>query len=46
MKLAWTDMTQRLSEVALDVVGDEAVLWGLPGGPAEGGVRAEHRHWL
>ena len=46
VKLAWTDMTQRLSEVALLVVGDDAVLWGLPGGPADGGMRTEQRQWL
>ena len=27
MKLAWTDMTQHLSDAALDVVGDAAPLW-------------------
>ncbi len=28
IKLTWTEMTQRLSEVALDVIGDDAALWG------------------
>jgi alkylation response protein AidB-like acyl-CoA dehydrogenase len=28
VKLAWTDMTQHLSEVALELVGDAAPLWG------------------
>jgi alkylation response protein AidB-like acyl-CoA dehydrogenase len=28
VKLAWTDMTQRLSEVAVEVVGDGSPLWG------------------
>lgn len=28
VKLAWTDMTQRLSQVALDVEGPAAPLWG------------------
>jgi len=28
VKLAWTDMTQHLSEAALDVLGPEAPLWG------------------
>ena len=30
IKLTWTDMTQRLSDVALAVVGDAAPLWGGP----------------
>ncbi len=46
VKLAWTDMTQWLSWVALDVLGDDAPLWGRPGGPVEGGTRAEQRQWL
>jgi len=28
VKLAWTDMTQHLSEIALDVVGTASPLWG------------------
>jgi alkylation response protein AidB-like acyl-CoA dehydrogenase len=28
IKLAWTDMTQSLSSAALDVLGDDAPLWG------------------
>jgi alkylation response protein AidB-like acyl-CoA dehydrogenase len=28
VKLTWTDMTQQLSEVALDVLGEDSPLWG------------------
>jgi alkylation response protein AidB-like acyl-CoA dehydrogenase len=30
IKLTWTDMTHHLSDVALDVLGDAAPLWGGP----------------
>ena len=43
-KLAWTDMTQSLSEAALAVVGDAAPLWGpVEGNPAGGRWQ---RQWL
>jgi alkylation response protein AidB-like acyl-CoA dehydrogenase len=44
VKLAWTAMTQHLSQLALDVVGDAAPLWGrADGNPADG---AWQRQWL
>ncbi len=37
VKLAWTDMTQHLSELALGLVGDAAPLWaGASGNPGAG----------
>ncbi|MGH9026513.1 MAG: acyl-CoA dehydrogenase family protein [Acidimicrobiia bacterium] len=44
VKLAWTDMTQHLSETALAVVGEAAPLWaGADGEPAGGRWQ---RQWL
>jgi alkylation response protein AidB-like acyl-CoA dehydrogenase len=44
VKLTWTDMTQRLSEAALGVVGDAAVLWhGARDNPGDGRWQ---RQWL
>jgi alkylation response protein AidB-like acyl-CoA dehydrogenase len=44
VKLAWTDMTQHLSQAALDVLGPAAPLWGAaPGNPAAGKWQ---RQWL
>ena len=44
VKLAWTDMTQLLSEVALDVVGPASPLWAsATDNPAEGKWQ---RQWL
>ena len=44
VKLAWTDMTQHLSAVALSVLGDDAALWP----PADGSLAAGtwQRQWL
>ncbi len=44
VKLAWTDMTQSLSEAGLAVVGDAAPLWGPAEGNQEGG--RWQRQWL
>ncbi len=44
VKLAWTAMTQHLSELALDVVGEAAPLWGRADGNAADG--AWQRQWL
>ncbi|MGD0882627.1 MAG: acyl-CoA dehydrogenase family protein [Acidimicrobiales bacterium] len=44
VKLAWTDMTQSLSDAALAVVGDAAPLWGPVEGNLDGG--AWQRQWL
>ena len=44
VKLAWTLMTQHMSELALDVVGEAAPLWGRADrNPADG---AWQRQWL
>jgi alkylation response protein AidB-like acyl-CoA dehydrogenase len=44
VKLAWTTMTQHLSDTALDVVGDPAPLWGdASANPAAGKWQ---RQWL
>jgi alkylation response protein AidB-like acyl-CoA dehydrogenase len=44
VKLAWTAMTQHLSEVALDVAGDAAPLWwGAAENPGGGFWQ---RQWL
>jgi len=44
VKLAWTDMTQHLSESALGVLGDAAPLWaGAASNPADGKWQ---RQWL
>ena len=43
-KLTWSDMTQALSDVGLDVVGDAAPLWGdAEGNPVRGKWQ---RQWL
>ena len=43
-KLAWSDMTQALSDVGLDIVGDAAPLWGdAEDNPARGKWQ---RQWL
>ena len=44
VKLAWTDMTQQLSDAALAVVGDAAPLWGDATGNPERG--RWQRQWL
>jgi hypothetical protein len=44
VKLAWTDMTQSLSEAGLAVTGDAAPLWGSADGNPEGG--RWQRQWL
>jgi alkylation response protein AidB-like acyl-CoA dehydrogenase len=44
VKLAWTDMTQHLSEAALAVVGSAAPLWADAGGNPESG--RWQRQWL
>jgi alkylation response protein AidB-like acyl-CoA dehydrogenase len=37
VKLAWTDMTQHLSELALAIVGEASPLWaGAPETPGDG----------
>jgi alkylation response protein AidB-like acyl-CoA dehydrogenase len=44
VKLAWTDMTQHLSESALDLLGDAAPLWaGATDNPGDGKWQ---RQWL
>ena len=44
VKLAWTDMTHQLSDVALEVLGDASPLWGAAlDNPAEGRWQ---RQWL
>jgi alkylation response protein AidB-like acyl-CoA dehydrogenase len=44
VKLAWTDMTQHLSDGALDVVGEAGPLWfGAGDNPGAG---AWQRQWL
>jgi alkylation response protein AidB-like acyl-CoA dehydrogenase len=44
VKLAWTDMTQQLSDAALSVVGDASPLWaGADGDPGRGRWQ---RQWL
>jgi alkylation response protein AidB-like acyl-CoA dehydrogenase len=44
VKLAWTDMTQRLSATAVDVIGDAAPLWrGARNVPGDGRWQ---RQWL
>jgi alkylation response protein AidB-like acyl-CoA dehydrogenase len=44
VKLAWTDMTQQLSDAALSVVGDASSLWaGADGDPGRGRWQ---RQWL
>ncbi len=44
VKLAWTDMTQSLSDAGLAVVGDAAPLWGSAAGNPDGG--RWQRQWL
>ena len=44
VKLAWTEMTQRLSTAALVVLGDQAPLWPTPGGDLAAGTW--QRQWL
>jgi alkylation response protein AidB-like acyl-CoA dehydrogenase len=44
VKLAWTDVTHALSDVALDVLGDAAPLWGDAEGNAQRGKW--QRQWL
>ena len=44
VKLAWTEMTQRLSSAALVVLGDQAPLWPTPGGDLAAGTW--QRQWL
>jgi alkylation response protein AidB-like acyl-CoA dehydrogenase len=44
VKLAWTDMTHALSDVALDALGDAAPLWGDADGNAQRGKW--QRQWL
>jgi alkylation response protein AidB-like acyl-CoA dehydrogenase len=44
VKLAWTEMTQRLSTAALVVLGDQAPLWPTPGGDLA--ARTWQRQWL
>ena len=44
VKLAWTEMTHRLSDVALDVVGPAAPLWGSATDNPTGGKW--QRQWL
>ena len=44
VKLAWTDMTQQLSDAALSVVGEASPLWfGAEGDPGRGRWQ---RQWL
>lgn len=43
-KLAWTDMTQTLSDAALSLVGDAAPLWGTADANPDGG--RWQRQWL
>jgi alkylation response protein AidB-like acyl-CoA dehydrogenase len=44
IKLAWTDMTQHLSRTAMEVLGDDAVLWPAPDGSLSAGTW--QRQWL
>ena len=44
VKLAWTEMTQRLSSAALVVLGDQAPLWPTPEGDLAAGTW--QRQWL
>jgi alkylation response protein AidB-like acyl-CoA dehydrogenase len=44
VKLAWTDMTQHLSDVALALVGDAAPLWSDAAGNPAGG--RWQKQWL
>jgi alkylation response protein AidB-like acyl-CoA dehydrogenase len=44
VKLAWTDMTQSLSDAGLAVTGDAAPLWGTADGNPDGG--RWQRQWL
>ena len=44
IKLAWTGMTQRLSRIALDVLGEEAPLWPAADGTTSAGTW--QRQWL
>jgi len=44
VKLAWTDLTQRLSETAMRVLGDDAVLWPDRDGRLSAG--SWQRQWL
>jgi alkylation response protein AidB-like acyl-CoA dehydrogenase len=44
VKLAWTEMTQRLSTAAMVVLGDQAPLWPTPGGDLAAGTW--QRQWL
>ena len=44
VKLAWTELTQKLSKAALAVLGDEAPLWPTPGGDLAAGTW--QRQWL
>ena len=44
IKLAWSDMTQHLSAVALDVLGDDAVVWPTADGSLAAGTW--QRQWL
>jgi alkylation response protein AidB-like acyl-CoA dehydrogenase len=44
LKLYWSEMSKRLHETAMEVLGDQAPLWqGAPGNPADG---AWQRSWL
>ena len=44
LKLYWSEMSKRLHQTAMDVLGSEAPLWqGAPGNPADG---AWQRSWL
>ncbi len=44
LKLYWSEMSKRLHQTAMDVLGAEAPLWqGAPGNPADG---AWQRSWL
>ena len=44
VKLAWTELTQKLSKAALAVLGDEAPLWPTPEGDLAAGTW--QRQWL
>jgi alkylation response protein AidB-like acyl-CoA dehydrogenase len=44
LKLYWSEMSKRLHQTAMDVLGPDAALWqGAPGNPADG---AWQRSWL
>ncbi|HEY1828252.1 MAG TPA: acyl-CoA dehydrogenase family protein [Acidimicrobiales bacterium] len=44
LKLYWSEMSKRLHETAMEVLGEDAPLWlGAPGNPADG---AWQRSWL